>query len=660
MTGIHHELSNAHTPEQNGKAERMNRTIIERAKCMLFDADLDDSYWAEACNMAMHLINRSVCKALVDKTPEEVWTGKKMDVSHLKIFGSPVMVHIPKQRRTKWKSKSEKHIFVGYASEKKGFRCINPKTKQVTISRDVIFDERPMKSSDTFDFAIDEMVTDTNSDTNETIVDTNQVREIDTSVVNDSNQIATDSTIIEQRETSSIEAESPNVVRATNSSCSENDQFESFASERENSKSDDSDLDEAGSEDTLRELDDNNDPDFQTRAKLPTGLRQSTRNRKQREVYDGYVSHLAYFNNSFDPTSVNDALKRDDVKEWKRAMDEEMCSLKENDTWTLVNLPVGRKAIKTKWVFTTKKNDDGCIVRYKARFVAKGCAQKYGLDYHDTFSPVVRYPTIRFLIALAAKKGLKIDQMDAVSAFLQGNLDEEIYIEQPEGFSDGTPRVGKLNRAMYGLKQAGRQWNRKLEDALKSFGLKKSKLDPCIFYNHNLDLIVVIYVDDILIFWRDPKTLAKIKSSLSSTFKMKDLGTATHCIGVRIKQTNEYIEIDQTTYINEILERFRMENSKPVATPSDTNVKLSKDLGKSDEVNDEELKKIPYQAAVGCLLYLTQWSRPDIAFAVNDVSRFNSNYRFSHWIAVKRILRYLNGTKNLRLRYTKGGKNELH
>lgn len=129
---------------------------------------------------------------------------------------------------------------------------------------------------------------------------------------------------------------------------------------------------------------------------------------------------------------------------------------------------------------------------------------------------------------------------------------------------------------------------------------------------------------------------------------------------VLLKRTLYYIELDQTRYINEILERFNMQNSKPVATPSDNNVKLSKDLGSYDKVSEDELKKIPYQAAVGCLLYLTQCTRPDITFAVNDVSRFNSNYRIPHWTAVKRIMRYLNGTKQMRLRYTRSGNCELH
>lgn len=329
-----------------------------------------------------------------------------------------------------------------------------------------------------------------------------------------------------------------------------------------------------------------------------------------------------------------------------------MRSLTENNTWNLVELPEGRKAIKTKWIFKTKRDEKGNILRYKARYVAKGCAQKFGQDYVETFAPVVRYSTIRLLMALALKRGLKVDQMDAITAFLQGDLSEVIYVEQPEYFTDGTNKVGKLNRAMYGLKQAGREWNRTLVNALKSFDLIQSKVDPCVFYNHKLDLIVAIYVDDILIFWRDAAALAKIKQSLCNTFKMKDMGSAKHILGIRVNQGDGFIELDQSAYIKSILERFNLENSKAVATPGETSVKLSAKPDSNEADDEEELAKIPYQEAVGCLLYLSQGTRPDIAHSITSVSRFNSNYRMTHWRAVKRIFRYLNGSINLKLRYS--------
>lgn len=201
-----------------------------------------------------------------------------------------------------------------------------------------------------------------------------------------------------------------------------------------------------------------------------------------------------------------------------------MQAMEANGTWTLEELPEGRKAIKTKWVFKRKLAEDGSVLRYKARLVAKGCSQKYGLDYVKTFSPVVRYTSIRLLIVLAVKWNMKIDQMDAVTAFLQGDLDEEIFIEQPPSYSDGSGRVCKLKRAMYGLKQSGRQWNIVLDNVLRSYGLEKSKMDPCVYHTKNTSLIVAIYVDDFLIFWQDKEVLNRLKLELGTHFKMKNLG----------------------------------------------------------------------------------------------------------------------------------------
>lgn len=264
---------------------------------------------------------------------------------------------------------------------------------------------------------------------------------------------------------------------------------------------------------------------------------------------------------------------------------------------------------------------------------------------------MVRYASIRTLVAIAIQRKLKIHQMDAVTAFLQGDIDEAIYLEQPEGFSDGTNRVCKLNRAIYGLKQAGRQWNKKLDDALLSFKLRKCQMDPCIYCSQDLRLIIAIYVDDFLIFYSDEEDLLKIKNLLCSAFKMKDMGVAKGCIGIRITQREKQIELDQSVYIEEILRKFGMFDCKPMGTPSDTNCKLSINMS-SDEISEDELKGLPYQEAVGSLLYLAQGTRPDIAFSVNDVSRFNNNYTFAHWKAVKRIFRYLKGTVNYKLSYS--------
>lgn len=334
-----------------------------------------------------------------------------------------------------------------------------------------------------------------------------------------------------------------------------------------------------------------------------------------------------------------------------------MDSLTCNETWKLVPLPQDRKAIKCRWIFKLKRDADGRITKYKTRLVAKGFSQRPGIDFDETFAPVVRYDLIRYLLALAVTNGYKVDQMDAVTAFLQGDLPESVYMEQAEHFADGTDRVCKLQKAIYGLKQAGRQWNVKLDAALRKYGLKKSTADPCIYYSSDLNIILAIYVDDILIFHRNANDLTNIKAFLNSEFRMKDLGKAKSVLGMRINQHEGGIDLDQITYVNDILNRFGMTECKPIGTPSDIGTKLS-----ISTINDDNdiTGKVQYREAVGSLIHLANCTRPDIAFAVNDASRFNSRHASEHWQAVKRIFRYLRGTTDYRLRYTKGGDARVH
>lgn len=327
-------------------------------------------------------------------------------------------------------------------------------------------------------------------------------------------------------------------------------------------------------------------------------------------------------------------------------MEDELTSLSENKTWDLVKLPAGRKTIKTKWVYKTKRADNGSIVRHKARLVAKGCAQRYGVDYTETYLPVVRYTSIRILIALAAQRKMNIDQMDAITAYFQGDLDAEIYTQQPEGFDDESGRVCKLKKAMYGLKQSGRQWNRCLDAALQSFDLIKSKLDPCVYYTESINLIIAIYVDDFLIFWKSIAVRDSLKKRLTERFHMKDMGQAKMCVGINIQYEIDGISIGQSTYAQKVLVRFGMADCKPVATPTDMSHKLS-----SIVEPGAELTNVPYQEVVDSLLYLVQGSRPDLAFAVSNASRFNTIHGTAHWTAVKRILRYLRATIAYRIKY---------
>lgn len=275
---------------------------------------------------------------------------------------------------------------------------------------------------------------------------------------------------------------------------------------------------------------------------------------------------------------------------------------------------------------------------------------------------MVRYSSIRFLIALAVKLNLHISQMDAITAFLQGELSEEIYMRQPESFSDGTEKVCRLNKSLYGLKQSSRVWNEKLSRVLKKLGLNQSTADQCIFSScsEGKILIVAIYVDDILIFDNDDKARENLKCKLQEHFKMKDIGEATSVLGVRIARSADgSIALDQSYYIEKILKRFNMIECKPISTPMDANEKLSSEMCPKTAEERDELKDVPYQELIGSLMFAAQITRPDICFAVSKLSQFNMNFGKQHWQAAKRVLRYLRGTIDKKLCYHKSKTSEL-
>src|ERR1043165_4987933 len=317
---------------------------------------------------------------------------------------------------------------------------------------------------------------------------------------------------------------------------------------------------------------------------------------------EDFVVHQATLCKNTDPTTVEEALSSHNAEEWKRAMEEEIQAHVENQTWTFSDVPAGRKAIKCKWVFKTKLKVDGTVERYKARLVAKGCSQKPGIDYEETYSPVVRYTSIRLLIALAAKYELDIHQMDVTTAFLYPELEEEIYMELPNGYRLNN-RTCRLNKSIYGLKQASRAWNKKLDKLLKDLGFVQSNFDTCIYYKseNGKILIIAVYVDDLLIFSNNKKEKQKLKADLMKRLKMKDLGEAHYCVGIHIQRDRDKgtVSLDQEKYIEEMLNRFNMNGCNGVSTLLDPNQDLfGEEFLPNSQVEKEEMLKIPFQEAV--------------------------------------------------------------
>lgn len=321
-----------------------------------------------------------------------------------------------------------------------------------------------------------------------------------------------------------------------------------------------------------------------------------------------------------------------------------------NNTWELVDLPRGCKTIGCRWIFKKKLKPDGSIDKFKARLVAKGYKQKEGVDFFDTYSPVTRITSIRMLVAIASLYNLIIHQMDVKTAFLYGDLEEEIYMDQPEGFVvEGLDdKVCRLKKSLYGLKQAPKQWHEKFDTALTSNGYVINEADKCIYSKFVGDsgVIICLYVDDMLIMGTSLDVINKTKQFLKKHFEMKDLGVADVILGIKIVTHSEGITLTQSHYVEKVLKKFNQYNCIPAKTPYDASHHLRKHSGPS-------VSALEYARVIGSLMYLMNCTRPDIAYAVGRLSRYTSNPNSEHWDALIRVLRYLRYTLDWGIHYTK-------
>lgn len=603
--GIIHQKSNPYTPEQNGLAERFNRSIVEKARCLLFDAELDQRFWAEASNTAVYLQNRTVASALNGKTPFELWTGAKPDISHLRIFGSVVMVHIPKEKRLKWEKKAEKGILVGYPEDIKGYRVFNPITKAIITSRDVVVMEkaRPAESVIQVD---------------ETTQPEKEYVEMYPASVGDETLFDTDSEEY-------------------------HDGDETYVPDEDTAGSSQDSVINTEMQDSV------------INTQLPN---LSRRVRKQPDRYG--FSNACIGGDSVedmsDELTIKEALEGPEREQWLEAVRDELQCFDDNNAWELADAPKDNTIVQCRWVLR-KKYDSENKVRYRARLVAKGFAQKPGVDYSETFSPVVRHTTLRLLFSLSVQLGLDVTHLDVKTAFLNGDLEETIFMQKPDCYDlpGSCNKVLKLKKAIYGLKQASRAWNKKVDSCLLENGYKKSKLEPCMYIKTNgtCKTIVTVYVDDFFIFSNDKKETNSLKTTLSSQFKIKDLGEVKQCLGMNVKfnKVEGTVTLSQENYIDTLLKRFQMTDCKTVETPMES--KLNVNL--SQNVNNQ----VPYQQLIGSLMYLSVLTRPDITYSVSYLSQFNNCHSDEHWIYAKRVLKYLKNTKCFGIKYSKNGNTKI-
>ena len=321
----------------------------------------------------------------------------------------------------------------------------------------------------------------------------------------------------------------------------------------------------------------------------------------------------------------------------------------------MVHLPTGKKAIRCRWVFAVKVNPDGSVARLKARLVAKGYAQAYGVDYSDTFSPVAKMTPVRIFISLATTHNWDLHQLDIKNSFLHGDLQEEVYMEQPPGFvaQGEIRRVCRLRKSLYGLKQSPRAWFGKFIQAVEKFGLQKSKSDHSVFYqnSHSGIILLVVYVVDIVITGSDSIGISSLKSFLYDQFHTKDLRMLRYFLGVEVMRSKHGIFLSQRKYVLDLLSETGKLGTKPCSSPMAPGVPLTKE-GKLFE--DPER----YRRLVGKLNYLTV-TRPDIAHSVSVVSKYMSSLTIGNWAVIEHILCYLEGALGRGILYSNHGHNRV-
>ncbi|GKB47098.1 putative ribonuclease H-like domain-containing protein, partial [Tanacetum coccineum] len=749
--GIKREYSNARTPQQNGVAERKNRTLIEAARTMLADSFLPNTFWAEAVSTACYVLNRVLVTKPHNKTPYELITGKIPIISYIRPFGCHVTILNTIDHLGKFDGKSDEGFLVGYSLQSKAFRVYNLETKRVEENLHITFLENKPNvagKGPTWLFDLDYL---TDSMNYQPVRSENQANKhagpqeanqnagtediIDAGDSEKEDESAQDyfvlpiwssysSTIKRSRaEDAGVAPHKHPDLKTAEKPVDKEDQV--FLDELERLKRQEKDANDAAealrkefaqqTEDLLLQAgaakpsstnivntastpvstastdndlpnpdqDDSEIPALEDIYKTPTdGIFTNSSYDDEGLVVDltnletiVNVSPIPTSRiNSFHPltlipgdpksavqtrskvtkssrahasVSYVQKQRRNNHKDFQHCLF--ACFLSQNEPKLISealedeNLPYGKKAIGTKWVYRNKKDERGVVVRNKARLVAQGHRQEEGIDYDEVFAPVARIEAIMIFLAFASYMGFIVYQMDVKSAFFYGKIDEEVYVSQPPGFLDPKypQKVYKVVKALYGLHQAPRAWYATLSTFLLKNGYRRGTIDKTLFLKKDKhDIILVqVYVDDIIFGSTKKSWCDEFEALMKSRFQMSSIGELTFFLGLQVKQKADGIFISQDKYVAEILKKFDFVNVKTASTPIETHKPLVKD----EEASDVDVHL--YRSMIGSLMYLTA-SRPDIMFAVCACSRFQVTPKTSHLSAVKRIFRRLHFLAN--------------
>ncbi|GJR79770.1 putative RNA-directed DNA polymerase, partial [Tanacetum coccineum] len=631
---IIHQTSCPHTPQQNRIAERKHRHLLNVARSLMFQGGIPLNFWSGCILTAVFLINRLPSSVFSGRSPYELLYKKKPNLSLLKCFGCLCFSTIL-NNSDKFTSRSEKCVFIGYSSVKKAYKLLSLDNRRVFFSRDVKFYETvyPFKMKNTKGNDLADI-----DYTNEAEL----VTFFDNQTLPRPNDEERATPCEEGRDTSTSEVASVQPLEVDSAThIGDNLQSEgNFLDQNPVQFIPDSSRD--NSEEVQPSVRRSSRPsklpaklnDFVLDSKLKYGIEKHVNYSKLNNVNYCFATTL---NKSVEPTNYYEAIKD---PRWVEAMNLEIEALTRNNTWTLTDLPHGRKAIANKWLYKIKYKSSGLVDKFKARVVAKGFSQREGIDFDETFSPVVKMVTVRCLICIAVSNDWPLSQLDVNNAFLYGDLNEDIYMSLPLGFECADKnKVCKLNKALYGLKQAPRQWNAKLTTVLVEHGFVQSKFDYSLYIKHSNDLFValLVYVDDFIITGNNIDEIENFKSYLKSKFMIKDLGAMKYFLGIEILDNANGICMTQRKYCLELIHEFGLLDAKPVTTPLPENCVLA--VNESD--SDKSLKNIfEYQKLLGKLIYLTH-TRPDISYVVHCLSQHMHAPLQSHLRIALRVIRYL-------------------
>lgn len=695
---VEHPVAHVHT--QNGLAESLIKRLQLIARPLLMRSKLPSSAWGHAILHAAALI-RLRPTAYHKFSPLQLVNGREPNISHLRVFGCAVYVPIAPPQRTKMGPQRRLGIYVGFESPSI-IKYLEPTTGDLFTARfaDCHFNETvfPALGGEKVDPCKKEVDVTWNA-TQLSIFDPRsnmceqEVKKIvhlqsvanqlpdaftDTKKVTKSHipaenapariEIPTDNKAIENE--SSAHRKRGRPLGSKNSKPRKLRRSDGIENDINNVPPNESQERQNGEKDN-----DNND--------TPNEEEQNDKDIDNNEISISYVSTKKHWNrndvvmdevfsysialeitsdeNDFEPRTVEECRRRHDWPKWKEAMEIELKSLEKREVFgQIAHTPKGVKPVGYKWVFVRKRNEKNEIVRYKARLVAQGFSQMPGIDYEETYSPVVDATTLRFLVSLTVTKGLQMRLMDVVTAYLYGSLDTDIYMKVPEGLKlpeNHKPREMlsiKLKRSLYGLKQSGRMWYNRLSEYLLKEGFKNNQISPCVFIKRSQSgfAIIAVYVDDLNIIGT-PNELERTAKYLMKEFEMKDLGKTKFCLGLQIEHLKNGIFVHQSSYTERVLKRFYMDKAHPINYPMVVRSLTAKnDPFRPREENEEILgPEVPYLSAIGALMYLANNTRPDIAFSVNLLARYSNSPTKRHWNGIKHLFRYLRGTQDFGLFY---------